>query len=95
MGKNAVIWIRFSYPRFASNAVRLQLHALAENLANFWRTLFAEIVKRIAGLRAPPLAACAPAFPQALWPRRGRCAPSEPPTRFPPPLPTPRSAKAP
>lgn len=94
-GKDAVIWIRFSCHCFASNAVRLQLHALAYNLANFLRTLFAEILKRIARLRALPLAACAAAFPQALWPRRGKCAPSEPPTRFRPPLPTPQSAKAP
>lgn len=32
-------WTRLSSMRFAANAVRLQLHALAENLANFLRTL--------------------------------------------------------
>ena len=38
-GKNAVIRTRLSCHRFAANAVRLQLHALAYNLANFLRTL--------------------------------------------------------
>ena len=38
-GKNAVMWTRLSCRRFAANAVRLQLHALAYNLANFLRTL--------------------------------------------------------
>ena len=38
-GKNAVIWTRLSCCRFAANAVRLQLHALAYNLGNFLRTL--------------------------------------------------------
>jgi hypothetical protein len=38
-GKNAIIWTRLSCRRFAANAVRLQLHALAYNLANFLRTL--------------------------------------------------------
>ena len=38
-GKNAVKWTRLSCCSFASNAVRLQLHALAYNLANFMRTL--------------------------------------------------------
>jgi Transposase DDE domain group 1 len=38
-GKNAVSWTRLSCHRFAANAVRLQLHALADNLANFLRTL--------------------------------------------------------
>jgi hypothetical protein len=38
-GKNAVIWTRLSCMRFAANAARLQLHALAYNLANFLRTL--------------------------------------------------------
>lgn len=32
-------WTRLSCRRFAANAVRLQLHALAYNLANFVRTL--------------------------------------------------------
>jgi hypothetical protein len=39
-GKNAVTWTRLSCTRFAANAVRLQLHALAYNLATFcalWR----------------------------------------------------------
>jgi len=38
-GKNAVTWTRLSCRRFPANAVRLQLHALAYNLANFLRTL--------------------------------------------------------
>src|SRR3954463_16051966 len=38
-GKNAFPWPRLSSRRFASNAVRLQLHALAYNLGNFLRTL--------------------------------------------------------
>ena len=38
-GKNAITWTRLSCRRFAANAVRLQLHVLAYNLANFLRTL--------------------------------------------------------
>ena len=38
-GKTAIKWTRLSCGRFAANAVRLQLHALAYNLANFMRTL--------------------------------------------------------
>jgi hypothetical protein len=38
-GKNAVKWTRLSCCSFAANAVRLQLHALAYNVANFMRTL--------------------------------------------------------
>ena len=38
-GKNAVKWTRLSCMTFRANAVRLQLHALAYNLANFLRTL--------------------------------------------------------
>ena len=38
-GKNAIKWTRLSCCSFAANAVRLQLHALACNLANFLRTL--------------------------------------------------------
>ncbi len=38
-GKYAIRWTRLSCMRFAANAVRLQLHALAYNLANFLRTL--------------------------------------------------------
>jgi hypothetical protein len=38
-GKNAVTWTRLSCHRFAANAVRLQLHALACNQANFFSTL--------------------------------------------------------
>ena len=37
--KHALKWTRLSCMRFAANAVRLQLHALAYNLANFLRTL--------------------------------------------------------
>jgi hypothetical protein len=38
-GKNAVKWTRLSCTSFRGNAVRLQLHTLAYNLANFLRTL--------------------------------------------------------
>jgi len=37
--KHAVKWTRLSCTTFRANAVRLQLHALAYNLANFLRTL--------------------------------------------------------
>lgn len=38
-GKNAIRWTRLSCRKFRNNEVRLQLHALAYNLANFMRTL--------------------------------------------------------
>ena len=38
-GKNAAKWTRLSCRSMQANAVRLQLHALAYNLANFFRTL--------------------------------------------------------
>lgn len=38
-GKNAVKWTRLSWRTMKANAVRLQLHALAYNMANFLRTL--------------------------------------------------------
>jgi hypothetical protein len=38
-GKNAIKWTRLSCRKFRNNEVRLQLHALAYNLANFLRTL--------------------------------------------------------
>jgi hypothetical protein len=38
-GKYAIKWTRLSCRRFRNNEVRLQLHALAYNLANFMRTL--------------------------------------------------------
>jgi hypothetical protein len=38
-GKNAIRWTRLSCHAFRHNTVRLQLHALACNLANFLRTL--------------------------------------------------------
>ena len=38
-GKHALKWTRLSCMKFAANAVRLQLHALAYNLANFLRRL--------------------------------------------------------
>lgn len=38
-GKNAVKWTRLSCRTMAANVVRLQLHALAYNMANFLRTL--------------------------------------------------------
>jgi hypothetical protein len=46
-GKNAIKWTRLSCCSFAANAVRLQLHALAYNLADFMRTLaLSEAVKQ-------------------------------------------------
>jgi hypothetical protein len=38
-GKNAIRWTRLSCHAFGHNAVQLQLHALAYNLASFLRTL--------------------------------------------------------
>jgi hypothetical protein len=38
-GKHAIRWTRLSCRSLKANAVRLQLHALAYNLANFFRTL--------------------------------------------------------
>ena len=38
-GKGAINWTRLSCRRFAANAVRLQLHALAYSLGNFLRML--------------------------------------------------------
>ena len=38
-GKNTIRWTRLSCRSMKANAVRLQLHALAYNLANFFRTL--------------------------------------------------------
>ena len=38
-GKHAIKWTRLSCQKFRNNEVRLQLHALAYNLANFMRTL--------------------------------------------------------
>jgi len=38
-GKNAIKWTRLSCRKFRGNAVRLQLHALANHLATFMRTL--------------------------------------------------------
>jgi len=38
-GKNAIKWTRPSCRAFRNNAVRLQLHGLVYNLANFMRTL--------------------------------------------------------
>jgi hypothetical protein len=38
-GKNAIKWTRLSCRTFRNNAVQLQLHALAYNLADFMRTL--------------------------------------------------------
>jgi hypothetical protein len=37
--KGAIRWTRLSCRSFAANAVRLQLHALANSLGNFLRTL--------------------------------------------------------
>lgn len=38
-GKNALRWTRLSCRAFRRNAVRLRLHTLAYNIANFLRTL--------------------------------------------------------
>lgn len=38
-GKTALVWTRLPCRGFDANAVRLQLHTLAYNLANFMRTL--------------------------------------------------------
>jgi len=38
-GKNAIKWTRLSCRKFGDNEVRLQLHALAYNIANFMWTL--------------------------------------------------------
>ena len=38
-GKNAINWTRLSCRRIRDNAVRLEPHALAYNLAKFMRTL--------------------------------------------------------
>lgn len=38
-GKNAIQWTLLSCRKFTHNAVSLQLHALAYNLGNFFRTL--------------------------------------------------------
>ena len=38
-GKHAINWTRLSCRKFRDNAIRLQPHALAYNLANFMRTL--------------------------------------------------------
>ncbi len=38
-GKDAVTWTRLPCQSFKANVVRLQLHALGYNLANFLRTL--------------------------------------------------------
>ena len=38
-GKNAIKWTRLPCGKFHNNEVRLQLHTLAYNLANFMRTL--------------------------------------------------------
>jgi len=35
-GKHAIKWTRLSCRRFRHNTVRLQLHALAYNLGNWW-----------------------------------------------------------
>ncbi len=37
--KNTIKWTRLSCREFRDNAIRLQLHALADDLANFMRTL--------------------------------------------------------
>jgi hypothetical protein len=53
-GKHAVKWTRLSCISFRGNAVRLQLHALAYNLANFLRTLVLLAESRAAVADEPP-----------------------------------------
>jgi hypothetical protein len=52
-GKNALNWTRLSCRRFKDNQVRLQLFALAYNLANFLRRL---ALPR--SVQSPPLGRC-------------------------------------
>ena len=56
-GKYALKWTRLSCMRFAANAVRLQLHALAYNPANFLRTLANEDDDKI-GLSSRSIRPC-------------------------------------
>jgi hypothetical protein len=53
-GKNALKWTRLSCRSFKANAVRLQLHALAYNLANFMRTLALPVAVEHWSLRRVP-----------------------------------------
>jgi hypothetical protein len=73
-GKNAVKWTRLSCCSFAANAVRLQLHALAYNVANFMRTLaLPEAVKQWSLTSLPEkLVKIGAATSSSRWPR-SRC----------------------
>jgi Transposase DDE domain group 1 len=74
-GKNAIKWTRLSCCLFAANAVRLQLHAQAYNLANFMRTLaLPEAVAQwsLTSLREKRRQACAPRSLRRLPDGRGR-----------------------
>ena len=54
-GKYALKWTRLSCMKLAANAVRLQLHALAYNLANFLRTTATpELIERWSLTELPP-----------------------------------------
>jgi hypothetical protein len=87
-GNGAIKWTRLSCCSFAANAVRLQLHALAYNLANFMRTVaLPEAIKHwsLTSLRENssklvPRSCAMAATLSSRWPRsrcRGDCS-----TRF-------------
>ncbi len=86
-GKNAIKWTRLSCRTFAANAVRLQLHALAYNLANFMRTLampktaepwsLTSLREKLIKIGAKVVATAA--MSPSSWPRsrcRDRCSPT-------------------
>ena len=52
-GKYALKWTRLSCMRFAANGARLQLHALAYNLANFLRTIVTPEAIKSCSLTSP------------------------------------------
>ena len=86
-GKNALRWTRLSCRAFRHNAVRLQLHALAYNLANFLRSLalprggravVADDACARSWSRSAPGSCATAATSSSSWPRwrcRGRCSP--------------------
>ena len=86
-GKNAIRWTRLSCHAFRHNAVRLQLHALAYNLANFMRTLalpeevehWSLTTLRRSWSRSAPASYVTAATWCSSWPRwrcRARCSPA-------------------
>jgi hypothetical protein len=52
-GENAIVWTRLSCREFQSNSMRRQLHALANNLGNFMRTLALPFIWEMS-IRFPP-----------------------------------------